>query len=295
MKKSVAFLMILCLMLPLTSAFAAKAKAPKLKLFTLEKGDTTQPVEGKGRWESQHPDVAAVSENGVITAVGEGYTLVQCFDTKGEVAVRCEVKVGHKEMPAEIQTAIDTAINEWAMANGQPFPKYNKYTKWYNEAAKNGFGWCGAFVGYAYGQSGIEMNPEYKQKKAPPLNDGTPFAVRQASQTKLFEGFQSRNRLTNIPEKGYYIIYGRKGSTPYTHIALITDVQPQGDGVYALQTVEGNLNSRIKRYSYLYDSLAEKKEKNIKPLPQDMRTQGDIFLYDYVSEFYINCFGQTWY
>ena len=295
MKKLIAVLMILCLMLPLSSAFAAKAKPPKLKLFTLEVGDVTQPVEGKGKWESQHPDIAAVSENGVITAAGEGYTLVQCLNKKGEALIRCEVKVGHKQMPAEIQTVIDTAINEWALANGQSFPKYNKYTQWYNEAAKNGFGWCGAFVGYAYAQTGIEMDPEYKQKKAPPLSDGRPFAVRQASQTKLFEGFRSRNRLTNIPEKGYYIIYGRKGSTPYTHIALITDVQPLGDGTYALQTVEGNLNSRIKRYSYLYDSLAPKKEKNIRSLPQEMRTQGDLFLYDYVADFYINCFGQTWY
>lgn len=295
MKKLIAVLIIPCLMLPLSSAFAAKAKLPKLKLFTLEVGDVTQPVEGKGKWESQHPDIAAVSENGVITAASEGYTLVLCSNKKGEVQVRCEVKVGHKQMPEQLQTAIDTAINEWAAAKDMSFPKYNKYTKWYNEAAKNGFGWCGAFVGYAYAQTGIEMDPEYKQKKAPPLSDGRPFAVRQASQTKLFEGFRSRNRLTNIPEKGYYIIYGRKGSTPYTHIALITDVQPLGDGTYALQTVEGNLNSRIKRYSYLYDSLAPKKEKNIRSLPQEMRTQGDLFLYDYVADFYINCFGQTWY
>lgn len=294
MKKLFALLLSAVLLAPGFSA-SAKTKEPKLKLFTLEAGDVTAPVEGKGTWESQHPDVATVSEDGVITAVSEGYTLVLCSNKKGEPVVRCEVKVGHKQMPPELQAAIDTAISEWALADGQAFPKYNKYTKWYNEAAKNGFGWCGAFVGYAYAQTGIEMNPEYKQKKAPPLPDGTPFAVRQASQTKLFEGFQSRNRLSNIPEKGYYIIYGRKGSTPYTHIALITDVQAQGDGTYILQTVEGNLNSRIKRYSYLYDSLAAKKEKNIQPLTKDMRTQGDIFLYDYVSEFYINCFGQTWY
>lgn len=291
MKRTLA--LMLCLMALSLPALAARQ--PELKLFTLQEGETTPPIEGKGTWESQHPEVATVAADGSITAVGEGYTLVLLKSKKGAVSVRCEVKVGQKEMPAQVQTAIDTAINEWALANGQAFPKYNKYTKWYNEAARNGFGWCGAFVGYAYAQAGIPMEPEYKASKAPPLADGSPFAVRQASQTKLFEGFQSRNRLTHIPEKGYYIIYGKKGSTPYTHVAIITNVTAQGDGKYVLETVEGNLNSRIKRYSYLYDSLAVKPEKNVLPMPQEMRTRGDLFQYDYVSEFYITAFGQTWY
>ncbi len=139
------------------------------------------------------------------------------------------------------------------------------------------------------------MNPEYRAKKAPPLLDGGLFAVRQASQTKLYEGFQSRNRLSNLPREGYYIIYGKRGSTPYTHVGLITKVVEQGQGVYLLETVEGNLGSRIKRFSYLYDSLAEKKERNITSLPEGMQTQPELFNYTYVKDFYINAFGQTWY
>ena len=68
-----------------------------------------------------------------------------------------------------------------------------------------------------------------------------------------------------------------------------------GEGVYLLETVEGNLGSRIKRFSYLYDSLAEKKERNIKPIPREMQTQPDTFNYAYVDNFYVNVFGQTWY
>jgi hypothetical protein len=68
-----------------------------------------------------------------------------------------------------------------------------------------------------------------------------------------------------------------------------------GNGVYMLETVEGNLNARIKRYCYLYDSLAERKERNISSIPESMQNQRDIFNYTYVDNFYINVFGQTWY
>ncbi len=295
MKRLVSYVLILMIALTMVTGQAASKKAPKLVLMPMQVGESSQAIEGKGTWESEHPDIATVSENGVITAMAEGYTLVLCKDKKGNPLVRCEVKVGNKATPPEILQVIDLAIADWAEANGSPYPKYNEYTQWFNPAAKNGFGWCGAFVGYQFDQVGIEMNKEYRAKNAPPLTDGALFAVRQASQTKLFEGFQSRNRLSNIPQQGYYIIYGRKGSTPYTHVGLITAVQEMGNGVYLLETVEGNLGSRIKRFSYLYDSLAEKKERNIKPIPVEMQTQPDLFNYQYVDNFYVNVFGQTWY
>ncbi len=255
----------------------------------------SQPIEGEGTWHSEHPDIATVSENGIITTHQEGYTLVLCTGKKGNVVTRCEVKVGNKPAPPEAQKVIDLAIADWAAADGAALPKYNKYTQWYNPAAKNGFGWCGAFVGYHYNEVGVTMDKEFRAKNAPPLPDGSLFVVRQASQTKLFEGFESRNRLSNIPQPGYYIIYGRKGSTPYTHVGLVTSVTEMGEGIYMLETVEGNLNSRIKRYCYLYDSLAERKERNIKSLPEDMQVNQDVFNYKYVDNFYINVFGQTWY
>lgn len=285
----------LVLMLLLAALPAGAAKSPRLVLLVMEIGDTSEPIAGDGTWESEHPDVAGVSADGRITALAEGYTLVLLRDKKGEVAVRCEVKVGSKQPPDEIGRVIELALADWALADGKALPRYNQYTRWYNPAAKDGFGWCGAFVGFQFDAVGVEMSREYRAKKAPPLKDGSLFAVFQASQTKLFEGFQSRNRLSNIPQVGYYIIYGKRGSTPYTHVALVTAVREMGNGVYLLETVEGNLNARIKRYSYLYDSLAEKKERNIKPLPKELQTQPDVFFYEYVKDFYINVFGQTWY
>ena len=295
MKRLVSYILLALVTLSLVTAQAAGKKDPKLVLLPMQVGESSQAIEGKGSWESEHPDIATVTDGGVITAVSEGYTLVLCKDKKGNPVVRCEVKVGNKATPDEILQVIDLAIADWANANGAPLPKYNQYTQWFNPAAKNGFGWCGAFVGYQFDLVGIEMNKEYRAKNAPPLTDGSLFAVRQASQTKLFEGFQSRNRLSNIPQQGYYIIYGRKGSTPYTHVGLITAVEEMGNGVYLLETVEGNLGSRIKRFSYLYDSLESKKDRNIKPIPAERQTQPDVFNYQYVDNFYVNVFGQTWY
>ena len=295
MKKLLALLLITTLVMPLSNGLAAGKREPKLILLPMQVGEVSQTIPGEGTWRSEHPDIAAVSDQGVITALAEGYTLVLLTNKKNEVTVRCEVQVGEKPVPEGITRVIESALADWAAADGKPLPRYNEYTKWFNPAAKDGFGWCGAFVGLHFDKAGIEMNKEYRAKNAPPLADGSLFAVRQASQTKLYEGFQSRNRLSNLPRPGYYIIYGKKGSTPYTHVGLITAVKDMGEGVYLLETVEGNLNSRIKRYSYLYDSLAERKDRNIRPTPAEMQTQPDEFNYEYVKDFYINVFGQTWY
>ena len=295
MKRLATALAALLLVLALLPASAASKRPPSLHLLIMQEGEASQAFGAEGTWESEHEDIATVTQDGVITAVAEGYTLVLCRNKKDEVIIRCEVQVGEKPVPEEITQVIDRAIAEWAEANNQALPKYNKYTQWFNPHAKNGFGWCGAFVGFQFSEVGIEMDKEYRAKSAPPLKDGSLFAVRQASQTKLFEGFQSRNRLSNIPRPGYYINYGRRGSTPYTHVALVAAVQPLGEGKYILDTVEGNLNARIRRYQYIYDSQAERKERNITPVPKDMQTHPDTYLYDYVDQFYINVFGQTWY
>lgn len=295
MKKLLIFLLIAVFLLSLLTGLAAGKKEPQLILLPMQVGEISQAIQGEGTWRSEHPDIATVSDSGVITALAEGYTLVLLSNRKNEVTIRCEVQVGETPIPEEITRVIESALADWAEADGKPLPRYNEYTKWFNPAAKDGFGWCGAFVGLHFDTVGIEMNKEYRAKKAPPLPDGSLFAVRQASQTKLYEGFQSRNRLSNLPRPGYYIIYGKKGSTPYTHVGLVTTVQDMGEGVYLLETVEGNLGSRIKRFSYLYDSLAERKDRNIKPIPAELQTRPDEFNYEYVKDFYINVFGQTWY
>ena len=296
MKKLILLLLSVIMMMPLPAHMATKkVKPPSLHLFTLQPGEVTPPIEGDGTWESEHPDIAVVSADGVITAVQEGYTLLLCNDNNGLSKVRAEVKVGNKAPPDSILKAVELAIRDWREAGGKVLEKKNVYTIWHNPAAKNGFGWCGAFVGYQFSGAGVPMDKAYRQKDAPPLQDGTPFAVSQASQTKLYEGFVSRNRISGIPQVGYYVVYGKKGSTPYTHIGLVTRVEDLGEGKFLLETVEGNLSNRIKRFSYVYDSVAERKERNIVPIPGHRQTQPETFYYDYVENFYLNVSGQTWY
>lgn len=294
MKRKVFTALVICMLIFQASIGFAKGKEPKTFLYEMAIGDISAPHEGRGEWVSEHPDIAAVDKNGVISALSEGYTLV-LLKNKSKIIVRCEVKVGDKQTPKEIEDAVNHAIEEWKTANGEAFPRFNKYTKWYRESAYKGFGWCGAFVGYNLAPFGIEMNEKYRGKDIKPIMDGRLFAVRQASQTRLFEGFKNYNRISKIPQEGYYIIYGKKGSTPYTHVGLVSKSTYIGEGKYVLETVEGNLNNRIRRYAYLYDSLAKNKEKNIKKLPEELRPEGDGFIFDYVSNFYITVFGQTWY
>lgn len=294
MKRLLSALLVCVLALEAVPALAqSKPKPPKLFLYYLQAGETTPQHEGAGKWTVDDPAVLAVSAEGEVSALKEGYGVAALTDSKGRIKVRVEVQVGESPVPDAVSGIIARGIEEWRRGGGEAFPKYNQYSKWYNEKAKNGFGWCGAFVGYLYAEAGVDMPREFKKKDVTPISHDTLFAVRQASQTKLFEGFESYDRLTHIPRPGYYIIYGRKGSTPYTHIGLVTGVQYLGEGQYALETVEGNLNSRIKRYGYLYDSLA-KPERNIKPLPQHMQTSPGELHYLYVDSFYITAFGQTW-
>ncbi|MGI6214645.1 MAG: Ig-like domain-containing protein [Christensenellales bacterium] len=298
MKRKTAFLTacIFCMLIIIPIANAELEVPPRPIILEMVPNQCTTPIEANGTWSSKHQDVATVTQDGVITALKNGYALIECTNDKGKVVMRAEVQVGPvPEPPENISQGIKAAIYEWQAAANEPFPRFNKFTKWYNPDAYKGFGWCGAFVGYNLENAGVPMTKEFRKKDAPPLKDGSPFAVRQASQTKLFEGFLNRDRLSSIPRAGYYIIYGRKGSTPYTHIGLVTSATSLGDGRFVLETVEGNLNSRIRRYNYIYNALADKKNNNIASLPESERTQGDIFMYDYVDNFYINCFGQTWY
>lgn len=290
---------VLTVMLLFMTLFVGPVSAQELKIITLSVGQSTEPMEAKGVWKSDNPSVAIVDDQGVITALKDGYANIFNETKKGHVYVRCEVQVGEYTVPSAVEQIIFWAIGDWNYTQSAKQPRYNKYTQWYNPAAKDGFGWCGAFVGYFFDQAGVPMTKEFKASQVEPMTDGSLVAVRQASQTKLWEGFQSRNRITHTPRPGYYIIYGMKGSTPYTHVGLVTDVISQGDGVYILQTIEGNAgtggnNGRIQRFCYIYDAYADKKENNITSLPQEMRLDPN-FEYEYVDKYYLNCFGQTWY
>lgn len=200
-----------------------------------------------------------------------------------------------QNLPQSIRAAIDLALNEWTENKGKTFSRLgskNKFSRWQcGTGAGCDIGWCGAFVGYCLDNAGVPMD-DYK--KSIPHEDGSAYAVRAAGVGKIYTGYQNMNRLTDVPQPGYLVIYGKQGGYAYLHTGLVTAVTDNGDGTYLVQTVEGNVSNRIKRYCYLYDKNGGK--KNFKACPKDLQTDTDTFQYTpHQSTWLITTFCQTWF
>jgi hypothetical protein len=242
-------------------------------------------------WESDAPEVAQVSPDGVITAVHEGFATLTALLPDGSMA-QCDVTVDESAMPALIRQAIDFALSEWESNLGNGFSRSNKYTKWYCGKPCS-FGWCGAFIGYCFDRVGIGM--KYWADSSP-VADGSPYAVREAGVGKLLKGYTRMQRTGEIPHPGYLVIYGVSGgSSSVIHVGLVTDVEETAGGLYRVQTVEGNVSNRIKRYCYLYDSTIKGPAVNMLALPADEQTDNRFYYDLHESNWYINVFCQTWF
>jgi len=252
-------------------------------------------TEEKGEWGSGSPAIAAVDGDGVITALSEG-TADITLTRKGKPVYSLSVQVvAEPVVPEDIRAAIDLAIAEWEVAGGSTFKKSNKYTTWYY-GPKASFGWCGAFTSYALGEAGVFQEPTDTWRSLKPLPDGLPHGVREAGVPKLLAGYTAMDRLTHIPRPGYLVVYGRRGGYKTLHVGLVTRVENRGDGVYLLETVEGNLANRIKRLTYLYDSKTADPKKNLSMLPEEERLNPDVFQYRLTDENWrVTAFLQTWY
>ena len=249
----------------------------------------------KGEWTSDAPDVASVSGDGLVTAMGEGEAALSLRSGK-KILLRFLVDVTTEPpVPDSIRRAIDLALQEWEEFRGKAIARSNKYTAWYY-GPKASFGWCGAFTAFALDQAGVPQAPTDTYRKLKPLTDGSPYAVREAAVPKLLTGFSNLDRISNLPRPGYLVIYGRRGGYGTVHVGLVTRSEHRGGGVYLLETVEGNLASRIKRLSFLYDSNAADPMRNMLLLPEDQQILPDVFQYPLSSEEWrITAFAQTWY
>lgn len=292
MKRLLSIYLIVTLALLSLPALAAGEKYPDEIESSVGRSFVFAPSK-RGSWTSSDDSVAQVNGQGVINFLSEGEATILFTSRTGKES-SLKVTVGPSgEMPPIIQEAIDLALQEWQEADDQPFPRSNKYTFWLRNA-KSSFGWCGAFINYNMEAAGI---PAKWRGESELLPDGRAHAVHEAAVPKLWESFKKMDRLGFIPRPGYEVIYGKRGSTPYVHIGLITDVVDLGDGLYEIKTVEGNMDSRILRYHYIYDAMAENPDRNCLPLPEDRRTEPDTFKYELHNKgaWYITAFGQTWY
>ncbi len=199
------------------------------------------------------------------------------------------------DMPPLVQDAVTLALSEWSENRGKTFSrlgKYNKYSRWQcGTGPKCNIGWCGAFLGYCFDTAHVPMDSEHKSV---PHESGEAYAVHAAGVGKIYTGFKNMNRLTDVPRAGYPVIYGEKGGYQYLHVGLVTHVLPLGDEKYIVSTVEGNVSSRIKRYTYLYDKNGGK--NNFLDCPEAYRTDDNIDQYTkHNKDWSITTFCQTWF
>lgn len=210
------------------------------------------------------------------------------------------------EVPEMIQEAIRIGIAEWEELGEQRLsqePKSNKFTKWWGYAC----GWCGAFATYCLDMAGVPLEPTDTYRKVKPTGDNAPHGIREALQSKLFTGYKNMERITNIPMPGYLVLFGARDlasarESSLVHVGLITEVIDRGDGVYQLFTVEGNIGSTVKRYSFLYDSKDETRH-NLTLLPESEWLEPETYHYDEPRQtkrdgktyaWYVDSFCQTW-
>lgn len=292
MKKLLSLFLLATLLLP---GLALSEAAPETArtLVPLEKYQLKTDLQGE--WASSAPEVVAVDEKGMATAVSEGSAVISL--TRGQenlFSKSFEVKAA-PETPPLIQASIDLAISEWQTALGSTFKRKNKYTNWYYGPSAS-FGWCGAFTAFSLGEGGVPQEATDTWKTLVPKPDGQPYGVREAGVPKLLAGYTNMDRISNIPRPGYLVIYGRTSGYKTVHVGLVTRVEHRGDGVFLLETVEGNLASRVKRLTYLYDSKVAGTRKNMKMLPEAERTNAEVFQYRLSSEDWrVTAFAQTWY
>ena len=175
--------------------------------------------------------------------------------TPPPIVIRQEVM----EPPAVIQDALNIAYNEWQTLNGKKLKKVNKYTEWRGKGI--GFGWCGGFITWCMMEAGVPMD-ELEVFRNGAKKNGADFYpkegvyhVKEASVGKLLRGYQLMDRSTNVPQKGYLLVYGCSYNNTI-HVALVYDVEPLGEGRFRLTTLEGNMASRVKMYIHDYDMNA---------------------------------------
>ncbi len=200
------------------------------------------------------------------------------------------------DMPLEARNFVLFARAQFEKHPFEKLPKANEYTQWYYRD-KREIGWCSVFQIYCAYHSGLQMI-KYKQDiTAAPEEVISAMEGRVGNVYYVFEEqgrWLQADQMEAIPKPGYLVIYGVRGSTPYTHVAIVESVTELGDGLYELTTIEGNVNSTIKRMNYRYDATPKKKYYNMSVIPEDEITRENCQYTLHKDTWYITGFGATW-
>lgn len=200
-----------------------------------------------------------------------------------------------EDMPLAARNFVLTARAEFEKHPAERLPKNNEYTRWYYHDERQ-IGWCSVFQLYCAQHSGMQLI-RYKQDVE--VAQGDAISAMEGRVGNVYLAFEQHGRWLDgteggVPKPGYLVIYGVRGSTPYTHVAIVESVTPLGDDVYELTTVEGNLNSSIRRVNYRYDATPKRKYYNMSVVPEDEITRENCQYTLQKKDWYVTGFCATW-
>ena len=200
-----------------------------------------------------------------------------------------------EEMPLSARNFVRLARAQFELHPFEKLPKANDYTRWYYED-KREIGWCSVFQIWCAYHSGVRLI-RYNQKLT--LGEDAVFSAMEGRVGNVYKAFDKHGRWLSgtegaVPQPGYIVIYGVRGSTPYTHVGIVESVTPLGGSLYELTTVEGNVNSTIKRMNYRYDAEPKEKYNNMSVIPEQEITRAGCQYTLHNPNWYITGFGATW-
>ena len=201
-----------------------------------------------------------------------------------------------EDMPLEARNFVLFARAQFEKHPFEKLPKANEYTQWYYRD-KREIGWCSVFQIYCAYHSGVQL---VKYKQDVEVAPGEVISAMEGRVGNVYYAFDAHGRwqqadeMEAIPKPGYLVIYGVRASTPYTHVAIVESVKELGDGMYELTTIEGNVNSTIKRMNFRYDATPKQKYYNMFAIPQAEITRENCQYTLQKDSWYITGFCETW-
>ena len=200
-----------------------------------------------------------------------------------------------EDMPLAARNFVLTARAEFEKNNWTKLPKNNEYTKWYYHDNRE-IGWCSVFQIYCAYHSGLQLI-RYKQDVT--VEPGECISAMEGRVGNVRLAFEEHGRWLDgteggVPKPGYLVIYGVRASTPYTHVAIVESVKELGGDVYELTTIEGNLNSTIRRINYRYDATPKRQYYNMSAVPENEITEENCQDKLQKDDWYVTGFCATW-
>jgi len=201
-----------------------------------------------------------------------------------------------EDMPLAARNFVLLARAQFEKHDWAKLPKNNEYTKWFYQDNRE-IGWCSVFQIWCAYHSGMQL-VKYKQDVA--VGDGDAISAMEGRVGNVYYAFdqhgrwQQADKMEAIPKPGYLVIYGVRSSTPYTHVAIVESVKELGDGMYELTTIEGNLNTSVRRMNYRYDATPKKRYTNMFKIPDAEITEENCQYKLQKDTWYITGFCETW-